>query len=655
VSQFIPSSGPSAIVLAALALLVLVVLRGNWGWRRASDWRMAALVAGVAVAWMALTGAIEAWSKYLLWVHMSQHVLLTFVAAPLIVASAPILPLWRGLPWSWQRFLQPFIVSKRVRAAARVAFHPVTALAAYTLSTWLWHAPALYAFAAQDPGWHAVEHATFVLGSVLLWMQVVEPSPWRSPWSPLARVGIVLLADLQNTVFCGLLAFVGRPIYPLYEAGAIVAGESPLEDQRLAAGIMWVASQLVMLPAAAILLRRAFVGERRPVAASQRRRPVKRGWLASRRPVLEWLAQLRVRTVARWVVAAGAVAIVVDGMLGPDDAASNLAGTWPWNHWRGGMALAIVCLGNVACVACPFMAPRGLVRRFVRPQFDWPPWLRRKWLSICLIVSWFVVAECFAWWESPRATAIVIVAYFVSAALVDAFFRGASFCAWVCPLGQYQQCLGTVAVKSERPRATLIALTVSARPSARLGDRPRLDLGVLWMVITAAAFVTAALMTAPAAAWISRWGWASEHGVLALAMVLGIVVVPMAVGAIASACRAVVFIAGWRAMLPLGAAMWVAHLGFHLVTGWSSGLGALWRIAGQSPGASDMVMHHARVEWLLPLQMLVLQAGTIASIAALARLLPAWRDRWPWVAAALALGAAGIWIVLQPMAMRGVA
>ncbi len=658
-------------MLAALAMLVLVVIRGNWGWRRASDWRMVALVAGVAVAWVALTGAIEVWSKYLLWIHMSQHVLLTFVAAPLIVASAPVLPLWRGLPWSWQRFLQPFVVSKRVRAVARVALHPVTALVAYTLSTWLWHAPTLYSFAAQDPTWHAVEHATFVLGSVLLWMQVLEPTPWRSPWSPLARVGVVLLADLQNTVFCGLLAFVGRPIYPLYEVGATVAGESPVEDQRLAAGIMWVASQLVMLPAAAILLRRAFVGAHAPITTPSMqhlRHSHHRGWLARRRPVLEWLAQVRVRTLARWVVAAGAMAIVVDGLLGPTQASSNLAGTWPWNHWRGGMALAIVCLGNVACVACPFMAPRGLLRRFIRPRFDWPPWLRRKWLSIGLIVAWFVLAECFSWWESPRATAIVIVAYFASAALVDALFGGASVCAWVCPLGQYQQCLGAVAIKSERPRgqSVPIPLTIGAESHGARHASPRLDLGALWMVITAAAFVTAALMTAPAVGWVSGWNWASGRGTwaVATAVVVGVVVVPMMLGAIASACRTNAFVAGWRALLPLGAAMWVAHLGFHLVTGWGAGLGAVSRFVGQGVGrgaaenasslASGAMMHHANVEWFMPVQLLVLQAGAIASLAAAARLIPAWRDRWPWVVMTIGLGAAGVCIVLQPMAMRGV-
>ncbi len=639
-------------------MLVLVVLRGNRGWRSASDWRMLALVAGVAVVWVSLTGAIEAWSKYLLWVHMSQHVLLTFVAAPLIVASAPILPLWRGIPWSWQRFLQPFVVSRRVRGAMRVVLHPVTALVAYTLSTWLWHAPALYAFAAQDPGWHAVEHASFVLGSVLLWMQVVEPTPWRSPWSPLARVGVVLLADLQNTAFCGLLAFVGRPIYPLYEVGATVAGESPLEDQRLAAGIMWVASQMVMLPAAVILLRRAFAGERAPFKATSTCHARRRGWLARRRPVLEWLAQVRVRTAARWAIAAGALAIIVDGLFGPSEASSNLAGTWPWNHWRGGMALAIVCLGNVACVACPFMAPRGLVRRFIKPRFDWPPWLRRKWLGAMLIVAWFVLAECFSWWESPRATAVVIVAYFASAALVDALFRGASFCAWVCPLGQYQQCLGSVAIKSERPRGQGVAvpLTISAKPGV--------DRGVLWMIVTAAAFVTAALMTAPAVEWLASWGWASERATLAVAMLVGVLLVPAAVGAIASMVRARSFTAGWRALLPLGAAMWVAHLGFHLVTGWGAGLDAVSRFVGQgvargvevggSPLANVAMMHHASVEWFMPVQLLVLQAGAIASLAAAARLIPAWRDRWPWVVVTVGLGAAGVWIVLQPMAMRGV-
>ncbi len=37
-------------------------------------------------------------SYVLSWVHMIQHLFLLVIIAPLLVASAPLLPLWHGLP-----------------------------------------------------------------------------------------------------------------------------------------------------------------------------------------------------------------------------------------------------------------------------------------------------------------------------------------------------------------------------------------------------------------------------------------------------------------------------------------------------------------------------------------------------------------------------
>jgi ferredoxin len=63
--------------------------------------------------------------------------------------------------------------------------------------------------------------------------------------------------------------------------------------------------------------------------------------------------------------------------------------------------------------------------------------LRNKWLSVGLFVLILFTYELFDLWSSPWWTAWLIVAYFLSVLVVDGFFKHASFCKFVCPIGQF--------------------------------------------------------------------------------------------------------------------------------------------------------------------------------------------------------------------------
>src|SRR5262249_41196059 len=45
--------------------------------------------------------------------------------------------------------------------------------------------------------------------------------------------------------------------------------------------------------------------------------------------------------------------------------------------------------------------------------------------------------EALALWDSPWWTAWLAVSYFALAFVIDGFFRGAAFCKYVCPIGQF--------------------------------------------------------------------------------------------------------------------------------------------------------------------------------------------------------------------------
>src|SRR3972149_2205685 len=58
-----------------------------------------------------------------------------------------------------------------------------------------------------------------------------------------------------------------------------------------------------------------------------------------------------------------AAMMLFDGFTGSQIAPRNLATVAAWVHYRGFIVLALLLVGNLFCLACPFMIPRALGRR----------------------------------------------------------------------------------------------------------------------------------------------------------------------------------------------------------------------------------------------------------------------------------------------------
>jgi polyferredoxin len=155
-------------------------------------------------------------------------------------------------------------------------------------------------------------------------------------------------------------------------------------------------------------------------------------------PFLRWR---HARTAMQVPIFLLAALMIFDGLVGPQLAPKNLATVGAWLHYRGLVVLALLVAGNLFCMACPFMLPRQagwwLRKRLGGEGRPLPRMLRSKWLAIGLIVAFFFCYEYFSLWATPWWTAWIAVAYFGVAFAVDTVFRGAAFCKYVCPLGQF--------------------------------------------------------------------------------------------------------------------------------------------------------------------------------------------------------------------------
>ncbi len=455
--------------LSSVVLLVVVYLRG-WRVLHRRDparWparRLAAFLSGLGMLFLALASPIETFTSLLLQVHMLQHLLIMMVAPPLLWLGAPLFPLLLGLPRSIRtHWVSPVFRSKILRRAFQWLTQPMPAWLLFAAATWIWHFPNTYGLALASDAWHYAQHICFLVTALLFWYPVVRPFPSHPRWSPWLLVPYLILADVQNTLLAAWLTFSSTPLYSYYADRPRIGNLSVLEDQAAAGVLMWVPGSLIyLIPLFVIGIRLLFGDVGRPY---RRLKPVAERTndqsSAASRLSLPIIGQptprikpaafdlLRIPGLGRFLrwrharicmqlpLVLLALIMVFDGFFGPPVASMNLAGVLPWIHWRGLLVLGLLASGNAFCMACPFMLPRSLARRFWSPKHNWPPWLKNKWPAVVLLIVFLWAYEAFALWDSPPLTAAIILAYFAAAFVVDALFRGASFCKFVCPIGQF--------------------------------------------------------------------------------------------------------------------------------------------------------------------------------------------------------------------------
>ncbi len=204
---------------------------------------------------------IDILSSRLLWVHMIQHLLLLGVIAPLLVASAPAIPLWLGLPGRVHKLFKRCVSVKIRRGLYRVVGwlrQPALSCVLLVVGTWIWHWPALYDLALTNAAIHDwCEHTTFLAVSILFWTQVIPSPPLRARAGYPGRIGCVGVAIVQNVVLAVLIGFAQTPLYAPYIHQATGAGVfAALQDQHLGAGIMWTFGDLPFGIAFAALVHR---------------------------------------------------------------------------------------------------------------------------------------------------------------------------------------------------------------------------------------------------------------------------------------------------------------------------------------------------------------------------------------------------------------
>ena len=235
--------------LAGIAIVAFAYWYGLRGSEDRGDPRL--FVPGLLCFVVALVTPVDSASdRYLLSAHMIQHILITMVGPPLLLA---------GLPTRLSRFLPRFLGN------------PWLSVTLFNAVLLTWHLPALYQATLLNENVHILEHLLFMGTAFIFWLPIIGPVARVRGMAPLMKIGYLAYAGIPPTVIGMTLGLAPFVIYPFYSSQPrLFADISALSDQQVAGMMMFGLGNLIyFVPISLIFLRLFDEPEADPEPAAQ--------------------------------------------------------------------------------------------------------------------------------------------------------------------------------------------------------------------------------------------------------------------------------------------------------------------------------------------------------------------------------------------------
>jgi putative membrane protein len=212
---------------------------------------------GVLAIWVAADWPVhDIAERFNYSMHMVQHLVLSMVAAPLLVLGTPA--------WLLRVILRP---PSQVFRVVRFLSRFLPALLVFNLVLVFTHWPAIVDASLRNGFLHFLVHALIFLTALVVWMPVVSPLPEIPRLSPLPRMLFLFAQSIVPTIPASFLTFGSSPLYRFYEHVPHLWGLSTLDDQRVAGLIMKIGAGLLLWLLIAVIFFRWAGEEDRRIAA----------------------------------------------------------------------------------------------------------------------------------------------------------------------------------------------------------------------------------------------------------------------------------------------------------------------------------------------------------------------------------------------------
>ena len=202
--------------------------------RAVPRWRQGCFYSGLTLIVVTLASPLGHISDELFLAHMAEHLILSDIAALLLVLglTGPLLgPVLRI------RFFDRM----------RVLAHPLLALPLWALNLYAWHIAVFHESAVRHSGVHALQHLLFITLGANMWMCLFGPLPKPAWFGNLARLGYIVSVRLLGAVLANVFVFGGHAFYDVYAKGEAFWKISPAGDQNAAGGIMMVEESILTI------------------------------------------------------------------------------------------------------------------------------------------------------------------------------------------------------------------------------------------------------------------------------------------------------------------------------------------------------------------------------------------------------------------------
>jgi putative membrane protein len=181
---------------------------------------------------------------YLFSAHMVQHLLLTLLVPPLLIAGTP----------GWM--LRPLLRHRNIATIARVLTRPKVCFATFNLVVAAWHLPVLYNLAMARHEIHILQHLMFMASAVMLWWPILSPLPELPRLSYPLQMLYMFLTSIPMSIVAVYITYSETLLYPAYAAAPRIMSITPMEDQLIGGLIMWIPGGLVFLAVISVIFFR---------------------------------------------------------------------------------------------------------------------------------------------------------------------------------------------------------------------------------------------------------------------------------------------------------------------------------------------------------------------------------------------------------------
>lgn len=240
-------------VLAAALVGVAALYAAGARRQRLATGPQLAFWSGWSILALALVSPLCNLSVALFSARIAQHVILTLIAAPLLVLGRAEIIVAAYAP----------AAAARLRSGLRSltsAGGQWTAVLLFALVMWLWHVPATYdaTFASTLIYWGM--HVTMIGAALLFWAAAL-----RAGASVSTALSGIFVTMLQMSLLGAILTFAGEPLFTVHADTTWPWGLSQLGDQQLGGLIMWVVGGIVLAAYGSFALA-SYVMEEEPIA-----------------------------------------------------------------------------------------------------------------------------------------------------------------------------------------------------------------------------------------------------------------------------------------------------------------------------------------------------------------------------------------------------